>query len=271
MSLEDGLTAFKRGNYADAIALLDAYCKNCEQSGSVSSRNYMQAGMALVKSYHAERKMEQAIAQCEAFMACENNPALKIWADKAFPKLQQAPTDPEPQTAASSAAPPPPDKTELLEAGIAAQKRGDNEQAIESLEAYLETCANTRSRNYMQAQMARIKAYRAIGNIDRAYALCEELHASDNPALQSWASKAMSALRPPGSAPAEQASESGAAQPSGEQATAAPQDQAGHASPKKTPRAQAPLPIPIKPGVARPIDNTSTIEISAVPGAPSAK
>lgn len=257
MALEDGLNAFKRGNYGEAIALLDAYCKSCEESDSTGSRNYMQAGMALVKSYHAERRFEEAIAQCQAFMDSDANPALKIWADKAFPKLQEAKDAPEPEPEAPAEASPTPqsqEKLHLLEEGINAQKFGENEAAIASLEEYLESCSNVRSRNYMQAQISRVKAYRALQQFDRAYEICEELQAIENPGLQSWATKAIVALEPHRTKPDE------------------PED-AADAEGKSAAKAKKPIFVPrkaaIRPGVAQLIDNTSTVEISAVPGTPT--
>lgn len=261
MSLDDGLTAFKRGRYVEAIALLETYCQSCREATSIGSRNYMQAGIALVKSYHAEKQFEKAIAQCEAFMASDKNPALKIWADKTFPKLHQAANQPEPEiesSAVPTSSPQRQDNIHLLDRGIAAQKRGENEKAIEALEAYLVTCSNTRSRNYMQAQMTRIKAYRALGKVDKAFSLCEELHASDNVALQSWASKAMIALRPSGETQAEKTHEvrveTNSANPS--------QPHSASAQSKKT-APQVPRRSPVRPGVARLLENTSTVEISA--------
>ncbi|MEB3211294.1 MAG: ankyrin repeat domain-containing protein [Leptolyngbyaceae bacterium] len=277
MSLEAGLTAFKRGHYADAIAHLDTYCAECETLGSTGSRNYMQAGMALVKAYHAEKKFDKAIAQCEVFMASDKNPALKIWADKTFPKLQDAQNAPEPEPKSeeeSKLAAESYDALKLLESGIAAQKRGDDKAAIDDLEAYLETCTNVRSRNFMQAQISRVKAYRSLGQLERAHAICEELQAIDNAALQSWASKAISALGQAGGAPAATASEPSDETQSESVSTDSENshldtDKLSVQSPEKRSPAPIPRKPPIRPGVARMLDNTSTVEISAAASASS--
>jgi tetratricopeptide (TPR) repeat protein len=278
MSLEDGLIAFKRGRYTDAIALLNAYCTECQATGSTGSRNYMQAGMALVKAYHADKQMNQAIAQCEAFMSSEGNPALQIWADKTFPKLQQAQQQPEPEAQPKQNLQPKaesPDALRQLESGIAAQKRGDNKAAIQSLEAYLETCNNVRSRNYMQAQISRVKAYRSLNQLDHAYRICEELHAIDNAALQSWASKAMSALQQAGAssqktsddAPSDEATANNIAPSLELSSSQTPTSQPSTLQPSAT---RSPSPVsrkpPTRPGMARMLDNTATIEISAAAG-----
>ncbi|MEM9450055.1 MAG: ankyrin repeat domain-containing protein [Cyanobacteria bacterium P01_E01_bin.6] len=277
MSLEDGLIAFKRGRYAEAIAHLDAYCTESQASGKTGSRNYMQAGMSLVKAYHAEKQFEQAIAQCKAFMTSDKNPALQIWADKTFPKLQQAQSKPETDAKTSSEPTPTaesPESIQLLDAGIAAQKQGDNEAAIEFLDSYLSCCCKVRSRNYMQAHISRVKAYRSLGQADRAYSICQELQAIDNPALQSWASKAMTALRPSGTSSAEQTDSPRTDSPR----TDSPRADAASSSPAEsehvmptTSATRSPAPVPrkppIRPGVAQLLDNTSTIEISAVAGA----
>ncbi len=258
MSLEDGLNAFKRGNHSEAIALLDAYCKRCEESNSVGSRNYMQAGMALVKAYHGERRFDEAIAQCEVFMKSDANPALKIWADKAFPKLQDAKDAPEPapepEQSAQASSPLSQEKTHLLDEGVNAQKIGDNEAAIASLEEYLESCSNVRSRNYMQAQISRVKAYRALKQFDRAYDVCEKLNASENPGLRSWAEKAMVALEPYRTKP--------------EEPEKAPVADGESPAPVKKPTF-VPRQAPTRPGIARLVDNTSTVELSAIPGTPT--
>jgi len=262
MSLEDGLTAFKRGRNGDAIAHLEAYCAECQASGSTGSRNYMQAGIALVKAYHADKQIDKAIATCEAFAASDNNNALQIWADKTLLKLQNAPQETEPNAKPEALLTPAAesrDALKQLESGILAQKRGDDESAIESLESYLSICENVRSRNYMQAQMSRVKAYRSMGQLDKAYAICEELATVDNAALQSWASKAIAALRQAGVEPSAQAA-----------ATDSPSTQPS-LSPNQSKRSPAPVPRkpPARPGVAQMLDNTSTVEVSATSGGSS--
>lgn len=296
MSLEDGLTAFKRNQYAEAIAHLSRYCRDCEASGSTGSRNYMQAGMSLVKAYHRDRQLDQAIAQCEAFMACDTNPALQIWANRTRPKLT-APTsesvqdssNPAPERTVSAPAPATAtaparaaDNLQTLKTGLAAQKRGDYTLAIQSIEAYLTTCTNRRSRAYIQAQIARTKSYRDSGQVDRAIAICEELLTlNENPALQNWATKAFSALR---SDPRATPVSSNSTQPSASTAPTADTPaftsaiasiSASSLTPRpnptgaiaSTPTARATAPS--QPGVARMLDNTQTVIVSAIPGQPT--
>lgn len=92
---------------------------------------------------------------------------------------------------------PPPEDPQLLEDGIKASRKGDYETAIALLTEYLCCQRAEGSRNFMQAQMALIKAYIALDKTDEAIARCKALQNTSNFALKSWISKTLSNLAPP--------------------------------------------------------------------------
>ncbi|MGF1497024.1 MAG: ankyrin repeat domain-containing protein [Elainellaceae cyanobacterium] len=227
MSLEVGLTAFKQGRYAEAIEPLQAYCQECRDSEKTQSRSYMQAEMGLIKAYQGTQQVEQAIARCQSLLDCDNE-ALKVWANRIMPSLSAtAPAQPAepspPQPTAQS-----PDQIHLLETGLQAQKTGKLDQAITALAAYIEQCTNIKSRSYMQAQMALVKAYRDSGALEKAIAQCQPLLESENTALSCWAAKAMAALQ--SARPAASEATSSAAAPTANSETARAQSSSASAT-----------------------------------------
>jgi Zn-dependent protease with chaperone function len=62
MSLKDGLKALQQSNYAQAAALLEAYCQTASNFGS---SEYAQAQMALARAYQGNREKDKAIAICQ--------------------------------------------------------------------------------------------------------------------------------------------------------------------------------------------------------------
>ncbi|MEB3357671.1 MAG: ankyrin repeat domain-containing protein [Synechococcales bacterium] len=200
MSLEVGLAAFKQGRYAEAIELLQAYCQECRDAGTTQSRSYMQAEMGLIKSYQGTQQVEQAIARCQSLLDCDNE-ALKVWANRFMPTISTAPPPKPAEDAPDKQSAPSDDQLHLLETGLQAQKEGKLDEAIRTLAAYVNQCQSLKSRNYMQAQMALVKAYRDSGQQAQAIAQCQPLVNSENTALSCWASKALSALQSASSTP----------------------------------------------------------------------
>jgi Zn-dependent protease with chaperone function len=62
MSLKDGLKALQQSNYAQAAALLEAYCQTAAHPGS---SEYAQAQMALARAYQGIGEKDKAIAICQ--------------------------------------------------------------------------------------------------------------------------------------------------------------------------------------------------------------
>lgn len=80
-----------------------------------------------------------------------------------------------------------------LEAGLAAVKQGNYQDAIANLEAVCETELSEKA--IVQAQMGLIVAYKRIGNIEKAIALTKELSNSSNSQVKEWAVRNLASLR----------------------------------------------------------------------------
>ncbi|MEB3230809.1 MAG: ankyrin repeat domain-containing protein [Leptolyngbyaceae bacterium] len=85
MLLHQGIQAYKNMKRDRAIQLLEQYTAACTR---LNSRDYMNAEMTLVKTYREVKDFGKAIARCET-LAHSKNFALKSWASKALPKLQE--------------------------------------------------------------------------------------------------------------------------------------------------------------------------------------
>lgn len=116
--LKQGIDLVRQGDYAAAIAPLEAYSESCANQGS---NYFLQAQRALAKSYQALGQVEQAIARCEQFRDSEH-PALKAWANQCLAAL--APAMPTPETTAAATSPVAP------EAAAAATSPGGLEAAM---------------------------------------------------------------------------------------------------------------------------------------------
>ncbi|MGK7888130.1 MAG: hypothetical protein AB4042_02275 [Leptolyngbyaceae cyanobacterium] len=205
MSYEAGLAAFQQNKFEDAIAYLSAYCQECDASESVTSQKYMQAHRGIIKCYQQSNQLDQAIAHCQG-LADTKNTALNIWVDRNLPKLEAAAEKAKQQAEQadqideSTVVEQMPSQQEqdnevLLHQGIKAYKDMKRDRAIKLLEEYTEVCTKLASRNYMNAQMTLIKAYREVKDFEKAVARCEALATSENFALKSWATKALPKLQ----------------------------------------------------------------------------
>lgn len=77
-----------------------------------------------------------------------------------------------------------------LEAGLVALRQGQYQEAIALLEAFCHNCAasaQTRSRDYLQAQMHLIETYEQIGQTEQATTICYQLVNCMNAQVQIWA------------------------------------------------------------------------------------
>lgn len=190
--------AIQAKRYADAIPLLEAFCRN----SPVSSKDYFQAQVWLVKAYKATGQTDRAIALCQQ-MSQSQHPKIQAWAQQALSTLSSevpaAPiSDPIPPTlpeepsypALSAEA-----ATAALTAGNRALKQGKYQEAIEQLEAF---CYGVEPsfKDYEQAQTWLAKAYKNNGQPDRAIALCQQLIHSEKPFIKIWAEQYLQALAP---------------------------------------------------------------------------
>ncbi|MEH2079584.1 MAG: zinc metalloprotease HtpX [Nostoc sp.] len=82
-----------------------------------------------------------------------------------------------------------------LQSALDALNQKRYQEAVELLEQFCRDCAEHNSSDYLSAQMWLIKAYQAIGEIEKAKGLCQKLIISENPQARSWAEKASQSLR----------------------------------------------------------------------------
>ncbi|MBD2691267.1 zinc metalloprotease HtpX [Anabaena catenula] len=74
-----------------------------------------------------------------------------------------------------------------LQSGLDAFKQGHHEQAIYLLEEFSQNSLELSSPDYLTSQMFLVKAYQAIGDIEKATIVWQKLIKSDNPQVQKWA------------------------------------------------------------------------------------
>lgn len=84
-----------------------------------------------------------------------------------------------------------------LQSGLDALQQRRYQEAIQSLEQFSRNCSDYRSKDYLKAQMALVKAYQGAGEYHKAIALCQQLIINENPQVSSWAKQAREALDNP--------------------------------------------------------------------------
>lgn len=82
-----------------------------------------------------------------------------------------------------------------LQAGLEALKSGRYQEAINILEKVSSNETDTSSVDYLQAQMALVKAYKLTGDIPKSRQLCQQLMMSNNLELRSWAEQNLKSLK----------------------------------------------------------------------------
>ena len=82
-----------------------------------------------------------------------------------------------------------------LKAGKEALLRKHYTEAISILNEYSQESTDKNSKEYIQAQIWLISAYKKTGRADKAIAICEYLEISADPQLQVWAQKSLTTLR----------------------------------------------------------------------------
>jgi Zn-dependent protease with chaperone function len=68
-------------------------------------------------------------------------------------------------------------------------------EAIQILQSYVRQHPDRHSKDWIQAQMWLVRAYKATGRADKAIPICEMFFEGDDPELQAWADKSLRALR----------------------------------------------------------------------------
>ncbi len=82
-----------------------------------------------------------------------------------------------------------------LKAGKEALLRKRYTEAIAILTEYSRERGDKTSKDYVQAQIWLVSAYKKTGRADKAIAICEQLEISSDPQLQKWAQKSLITLR----------------------------------------------------------------------------
>ncbi len=82
-----------------------------------------------------------------------------------------------------------------LKAGKEALLRKRYTEAIAILIEYSQESKDKTSKDYVQAQIWLVSAYKKTGRADKAIAVCEQLETSSDPQLQKWAQKSLVTLR----------------------------------------------------------------------------
>ncbi len=190
--LQSGLEALKQGSYQDAIELLEKFCQYYLVAAEISlQKQYIQAQMGLVKAYHYCEDTQKAIALCQQ-LASNENPQVQAWVQRVLPSLSvdPAPAVEKPRLTSEQA-------TELLKSGNKALKYKRYAEAVQALEEFCQGTAPD-AKDYSQAQMWLVKAYKGNEQLEKAQALCQQLTTSKQEVAQIWARQFLLTLLPEG-------------------------------------------------------------------------
>ncbi|MCC5636528.1 DUF3137 domain-containing protein [Nostoc sp. CHAB 5844] len=191
--LQSGLKALKQGHYSEAVSLLENFCQIYETIPDKRFKEFFEAQAALVKAYHFTGKHQEARLRCQK-LAESNNPQVQAWAQRI---LQSLPAESPVATPAIT------NRTlltseqaaELLAKGNKALKFRRYAEAVQALEEF---CQGTDAgvKDYEQAQMWLVKAYKGNEQLEKAIALCQQLTHSKQEVTQIWARQILLALSP---------------------------------------------------------------------------
>ena len=192
---QSGLETLKQQRYSEAIDLLEKFCHFCQTSSKTSSKEYLQAQMGLVKAYHSIAEHEKARLLCQQ-LAANENPQVQAWAQRTLKSLP-AESPVAPQTDAKKVLLTPEQSTELLSKGSKALKYKRYPEAVQALEEFCHG-NDTTVKDYAQAQMWLVKAYKFNAQSENAIALCQQLITSEQEVTQIWARQFILTLLPEG-------------------------------------------------------------------------
>jgi Zn-dependent protease with chaperone function len=212
--LQAGVNALKHKRYAEAVQALEAFCHS---QATARSKDFFQAQMYLVKAYQDQGQIDQAIALCRQMIQAEH-PQVRAWAERILPTIIPSVSDlTQVETSAtetensqlSSSAPsvasvvlpdpeailPPEESARLLKEGNSALKLRKFAVAVTALEAY---CRGTdlSDKDYAQAQMWLVKAYKGAEQTEPAIALCQFLLESEQEYVRIWAKQMLQTIAP---------------------------------------------------------------------------
>jgi tetratricopeptide (TPR) repeat protein len=194
-AFQSGLEALKQQRYSEAVDLLKKFCHFCEISSKTSFKEYLQAQMGLVKAYHSIAEHEKARLVCQQ-LAANENPQVQAWVERVLKSLP-AESSVAPQTIAKKVILTSEQSTELLSKGSKALKYKRYPEAVQALEQFCHG-NDTTVKDYAQAQMCLVKAYKFNGQRENAIALCQQLIVSEQEVTQIWARQFILTLLPEG-------------------------------------------------------------------------
>ncbi|MDX2230061.1 MAG: M48 family metalloprotease [Leptolyngbyaceae cyanobacterium bins.349] len=203
--MQAGVEALQQKRYSDAVQAL-------EQAGAQAapnSKEAFQTQMWLVRAYQENGQGQQAIALCNQ-MAASPYPQVQTWAQRILPRLQADSVEAAPTVAVEAPTPAvtqlsPEASADWLERGNKALKMRRFAEAVTALAAYCAGTAPT-EKDYAQAQMWLVKAYKGNEQPEAAIALCQQLCSHEKEYVQTWAKQFLQTLG--GEAPVENTAQS---------------------------------------------------------------
>ncbi len=226
--LQVGAAALKQKRFADAVQCFEDFCYT---QTDADPKDQIQAQMWLVKAYQGNGQMSAAIALCQQMTSEAYPETVQTWAQRILPTLgvEFTPANPEMaessmaespaaaslessfakssvassvQSSVESSAEPltakpltPEAAAELLNNGNQALKVRRFADAVTALAAYCQG-VDPATKDYGQAQMWLVKAYKGNGQMDEAIALCQQLLASEKEYIKIWAKQYIQMLAP---------------------------------------------------------------------------
>jgi tetratricopeptide (TPR) repeat protein len=197
--LQSGLEALKHRNYSEAINLLENFCQRCEVNAQTMLKAYSQAQMGLIKAYHSTGKYQKVRILCQQ-LAENKNSQVQAWAQQVLTSLPPSSLTPQLNLTPEQAA-------ELLSVGQKALKFRRYAEAISAFEEFFQK-TDVETKDYSQAQIWLVKAYKGNGQLEDAIALCQQLTTSEQNVVQIWAKQFISTLLPEHTAPTTPATQS---------------------------------------------------------------
>ncbi len=181
---QSGIESCQQGNHTKGIELLNEFLRSCLEQNDTE---YLKAHIWLVETYKISGNLEEAIALCKK-LATGEHPQLKNWAEKALTALiapKQAQKSGEQEKIQPKVS---------FETALAAFNQKRYVEAVKLLEQFSQSCANKKSKEYIQAQINLVKAYHEVGQLKKAITLCQQLSTTNHPQVQKWAIQTLNSL-----------------------------------------------------------------------------
>lgn len=176
--LQAGLNAIERGNFLEAVTLLQEYCQEYELNSIGSFREYIQAQASLIKAYTYANNKPQAIVHCKKLVTSEHI-QVREWAKKVLTSLSPQAVIPESNEAS---------KINTSQQSLYTSEEvvgwlkaidkyvfyGNNALAIDLLEPFCKS-VELDSKEYLYAQVLLVEAYHNNNQPEKAIELSQQL------------------------------------------------------------------------------------------------